>query len=150
GLCSQPTAALLREAVRTRQNLLLTGGTATGKTTLLAALLDLAAENERIITIEDVAELRLRHPHRIALEARQPNTEGAGEIALERLLRESLRMRPDRIVLGECRGGELVTMLAALNTGHDGGGATLHASRLEGVPARLEALGTLAGLPPGA
>ncbi|WP_455429401.1 ATPase, T2SS/T4P/T4SS family [Leucobacter soli] len=92
--------------------------------------------------------MRLAHPHRVALESRQANIEGAGEISLERLLREALRMRPDRLVLGECRGAELVTMLAALNTGHDGGAATLHASRLSGVPARLEALGALAGLGP--
>ncbi|MCB1273180.1 MAG: Flp pilus assembly complex ATPase component TadA [Leucobacter sp.] len=146
GLCDSSVAGYLREAVAAKRNLLLTGGTATGKTTLLAALLDLVPSGQRIVTIEDLAELRLSHPHRVALEARQPNAEGAGEVSLERLLREALRMRPDRLVLGECRGAELVTMLAALNTGHDGGAATLHASRLEGVPARLEALGALAGL----
>lgn len=150
GLCDAPVAGRLRAAVSARRNLVITGGTATGKTTLLAALLDLAPRGERIVTIEDVAELRLAHPHRVALEARQSNAEGVGEITLERLLREALRMRPDRIVLGECRGAELVTMLAALNTGHDGGAATLHASTLAGVPARLEALGALAGLDPAA
>lgn len=146
GLCDHGTAKHLRSAVASRLNLLVTGGTATGKTTLLAALLDLVPEGERIITIEDVAELRIDHPHRVSLEARQPNAEGAGEVGLERLLREALRMRPDRIVLGECRGAELVTMLSALNTGHDGGATTMHASSLSGVPARLEALGALAGL----
>ncbi len=150
GLCGAQTAARLRTAIAEHRNLLVTGGTATGKTTLLAALLSLAPERERIITIEAVAELRLTHPHQVSLEARQPNSEGAGEIGLERLLKESLRMRPDRIVLGECRGAELVTMLSALNTGHDGGAATMHASRLSGVPARLEALGALAGLSPAA
>lgn len=150
GLCDPSTASRLAAAVSARRNLLVTGGTATGKTTLLAALLDLVPQSERIITIEDVAELRLVHPHRVALEARQPNAEGAGEVTLERLLREALRMRPDRIVLGECRGPELATMLSALNTGHDGGAATLHASSIAGVPARLEALGALAGLDPSA
>lgn len=150
GLCDVGTAEKLRRAIDSRKNLLITGGTATGKTTLLAALLGLVSKHERIITIEDVAELRIAHPHRVALEARKPNSEGVGELGLNRLLQESLRMRPDRLVLGECRGAELVTMLAALNTGHDGGAATLHASRLSGVPARLEALGALAGLSPAA
>lgn len=150
GLCDGPTARFLRGAISARKNLLVTGGTATGKTTLLTALVDLVPGGERIVTIEDLAELRPAHPHRIALEARQPNSEGVGEVTLERLLREALRMRPDRLVLGECRGPELVTMLSALNTGHDGGAATLHASRIDGVPARLEALGALAGLDPGA
>lgn len=148
GLCDEATARFLRSAVLARRNLLITGGTATGKTTLLAGLLALAPEGERIVTIEDLAELRIDHPHRIALESRRPNAEGIGEISLDRLLREALRMRPDRLVLGECRGAELVTMLAALNTGHDGGAATMHASRLDGVPTRLEALGGLAGLSP--
>ena len=150
GLCSPEIAGVLRDAVARRRNLLVTGGTGSGKTTLLAALLDLAPPEERIITIEDVAELRLAHPHRVALEARQANTEGAGALPLERLLREALRMRPDRIVLGECRGAELLTLLSALNTGHDGGAGTLHASGVADVPARLEALGALAGLSPAA
>lgn len=150
GLCDARTASSLREAVAARRSVLITGGTGTGKTTLLAALLDLAPPHERIVTIEDLAELRLRHPHRIALEARPANAEGAGEVTVDRLLREALRMRPDRIVLGECRGAEVVTLLAALNTGHEGGGGTLHANRLTDVPARLEALGMLAGLGSGA
>src|SRR5690606_19227380 len=128
--------------------LLITGATGSGKTTVLGALLDLADTTERIITIEDVAELRLRHPHVVELEARQANIEGTGAVTLDRLLREALRMRPDRIVLGECRGAEIVTLLTALNTGHDGGAGTLHASTLNDVPARLEALGALAGLTP--
>lgn len=148
GLCGAHTANWLWRAIRTRRNLLITGGTGSGKTTLLAALLDLADPCERIITIEDLAELRLRHPHRVALEARQANAEGAGEIPLDQLLREALRMRPDRIVLGECRGREVVTLLSALNTGHDGGAGTLHASSITDVPSRLEALGTAAGLTP--
>ncbi len=147
GFCSPGHAALLRSAVEQRSNLLVTGSTGSGKTTVLAALLDLVAPDERVITIEDVAELRLTHPHWVALEARQANSEGVGALSLDRLLREALRMRPDRIVLGECRGAELLTLLTALNTGHDGGAGTLHASSLADVPARLEALGALAGLP---
>ncbi|WP_341873849.1 CpaF family protein [Leucobacter coleopterorum] len=146
GLCGAATADRLRREVKLRQNLLITGGTGSGKTTLLAALMDLVGKEERVVTIEDVAELRLKHPHIVALEARQANIEGSGEITVDRLLREALRMRPDRIVLGECRGAEIATLLAALNTGHDGGAGTLHASRLSDVPARLEALGALAGM----
>lgn len=102
------------------------------------------------MVIEDVAELRIAHPHVVSLEARQANVEGAGEIPLARLVRESLRMRPDRLVLGECRGAELRELLAALNTGHDGGAGTLHANSLHDVPARLEALGALADMSAGA
>ncbi|KAA0962817.1 TadA family conjugal transfer-associated ATPase [Microbacterium sp. ANT_H45B] len=138
--------AWLRRLVGARANILITGGTGTGKTTLLAALLAAAPADERIVTIEDVAELRLTHPHHVALEARQPNLEGAGGISLARLVRESLRMRPDRLVVGECRGEEVRELLTALNTGHDGGAGTLHASGLHDVPARLEALGALAAM----
>jgi pilus assembly protein CpaF len=129
-----------------RVNLLITGAGGSGKTTFLAALLANAAPDERIIAIEDVTELRVDHPHFLALEARQPNLEGAGALGLERLVREALRMRPDRLVLGECRGAELRELLAALNTGHDGGAGTLHANSLGDVPARLEALGALANM----
>lgn len=150
GFCSPKGLEHLRFAVASRRNLLVTGSTGSGKTTVLAALIDLVPPTERVITIEDVAELRLTHPHWVALEARQANSEGVGAISLDRLLREALRMRPDRIVLGECRGAELLTLLAALNTGHDGGAGTLHASSLADVPARLEALGVLGGLSPAA
>ena len=146
GLCAPTIAGRLHHAVRAKKNLLITGGTGTGKTTVLAALLDLADPADRILLIEDVSELRLRHTHTVSLESRQANTEGAGAIGLEQLLREALRMRPDRIVLGECRGPEIATLLSALNTGHDGGAGTLHASRLVDVSSRLEALGMLAGL----
>ena len=139
-------AAWLRSLVADRVNVLVTGAAGSGKTTLLAALLAAAPTSERIVTIEDVAELTIAHPHHIALEARQPNLEGAGGIGLARLVREALRMRPDRLVLGECRGEEVRELLAALNTGHDGGAGTVHASGLGEVPARLEALGALAGL----
>ncbi len=136
----------LRSAVLDRENLLITGAAGSGKTTLLAALLGEAAATERIVAIEDVAELRVDHPHFVALESRQPNLEGAGRIGLDSLLREALRMRPDRLVLGECRGAEIRELLAALNTGHDGGAGTLHANSLEDVPTRLEALGAVAGM----
>jgi pilus assembly protein CpaF len=132
--------------VESRANLLLTGAAGSGKTTLLAALLSLASPTERIVAIEDVAELRVDHPHFVSLEARQANLEGVGEVSLARLLREALRMRPDRLVLGECRGAEVRELLSALNTGHDGGAGTLHANSLADVPARLEALGALAGM----
>jgi pilus assembly protein CpaF len=136
--------------VEARTNLLITGAAGSGKTTLLSALLSLAGPSERIVAIEDVAELRVDHPHFVSLEARQPNLEGVGEVSLTRLLREALRMRPDRLVLGECRGAEVRELLAALNTGHDGGAGTLHANSLDDVPARLEALGALAGMTDGA
>ena len=138
----------VRALVAARANLLITGASGSGKTTLLSALLGSAADGERIVAIEDVAELRPGHPHFVALEARQANLEGAGGVGLARLLRESLRMRPDRLVLGECRGEEIRELLSALNTGHDGGAGTLHANSLADVPARLEALGALAGLDP--
>lgn len=138
--------AWLQQLVTARANILITGGTGTGKTTLLAALLHAVPATERIVTIEDVAELHPDHPHHVALESRQSNLEGAGSITLARLVRESLRMRPDRLIVGECRGEEVRELLSALNTGHDGGAGTLHASSLADVPARLEALGALAGM----
>nr|WP_254678139.1 TadA family conjugal transfer-associated ATPase [Agrococcus sp. SGAir0287] len=136
--------------VAARANVLVTGAGGSGKTTLLAAMLSAAPAHERIVTIEDVAELRIRHNHVVALQTRQANLEGAGAVDLARLVREALRMRPDRLVLGECRGAEIRELLAALNTGHDGGAGTLHANALGDVPARLEALGALAGLGPAA
>lgn len=140
----------VRELVRRRANLLVTGAGGSGKTTLLGALLATAPGSERIVVLEDVAELQIAHPHVVALEARQPNLDGAGAVGLDRLVREALRMRPDRLVVGECRGAEVRELLAALNTGHDGGAGTLHANSLADVPARLEALGALAGLSSGA
>lgn len=146
GFFARVDAPVVRELVASRANLLITGAGGSGKTTFLAALLGAAPPGERIVVIEDVAELRIEHPHVVTLEARQPNLEGAGEVSLPRLVREALRMRPDRLVLGECRGAEVRDLLSALNTGHDGGAGTLHANSLGDVPARLEALGALAGL----
>ena len=136
----------LEALVGARVNVLVSGAAGTGKTTLLGALLGIADASERIVVIEDVAEVRSTHPHLVCLEARQANLEGAGAIPLSRLVREALRMRPDRLVLGECRGDEIRELLAAFNTGHDGGIGTVHANSLADGPARLEALGALAGL----
>lgn len=146
GTFDETVKVWLVRMIDARENVLVTGATGSGKTTLLGALLAHVPHSERIVTIEDVAELRVPHPHHVALEARQPNLEGAGGVGLPRLVRESLRMRPDRIVVGECRGEEVRELLTALNTGHDGGAGTLHASGLADVPARLEALGALAGM----
>ena len=146
GTMTAPAHGRLLGAIRRRENILITGAAGSGKTTLLSALLGEASVGERIVTIEDVAELRINHPHVVSLESRQPNLEGAGAIGLERLVREALRMRPDRLVLGECRGAEVRELLAALNTGHDGGAGTLHANSLADVPTRIEALGALAGM----
>ncbi|WJL96223.1 TadA family conjugal transfer-associated ATPase [Microbacterium sp. ET2] len=146
GMFDRAAQRALERMVARRANLLVSGAAGAGKTTLLAALLSAAPAAERIVTIEDVAELRLSHPHHARLEARQANLEGAGEIALARLVREALRMRPDRLVVGECRGAEVRELLSALNTGHDGGAGTVHANGLGDVAARLEALGALAGL----
>ena len=150
GMLDDAQLQRLGEAVAARENVLVTGAGGTGKTTLLAALLGEAPDRERIVVIEDVAELQIAHPHVVALEARQANLEGTGRVGLDALLREALRMRPDRLVVGECRGAELRELLAALNTGHDGGAGTLHANSLADVPARLEALGATAGLSPDA
>ena len=138
----------VRELVEHRRNVLITGAGGSGKTTLLSAMLAAASPADRIVAIEDVSELHVDHPHFVSLEARQSNLEGVGGVGLDALVREALRMRPDRLVLGECRGAEVRELLAALNTGHDGGAGTLHANSLDDVPARLEALGALAGLSP--
>lgn len=145
---SLPTAAadLLRDVVHQRLAFVISGGTGTGKTTVLSTLLSLADARERIVLVEDAIELRPHHPHVVRLESRLPNAEGAGGVDLSLLVRQALRMRPDRLVVGEVRGREVVDLLAALNTGHEGGASTLHANRVEHVPARFEALGVAAGL----
>jgi pilus assembly protein CpaF len=136
----------VRAVVAARLSLLVTGGTGTGKTTWLSALLGLVDPTERIVVVEDSAELRPDHPHVVRLESRPPNIEGAGAVTLRDLVRQSLRMRPDRVVVGEVRGAEVVDLLAALNTGHEGGCATVHANSAADVPARMEALALAAGL----
>ena len=139
-------ADLLRRVVASRRAFLVSGGTGTGKTTLLSALLSLCPPEDRLLLVEDAGELLPHHPHVVRLEARPPNVEGAGEVTLRDLVRNALRMRPDRLVVGEVRGAEVVDLLAALNTGHEGGCGTVHANSALDVPARLEALAAVAGL----
>jgi pilus assembly protein CpaF len=140
------SAGLLRAAVQRRTAFLVTGGTGSGKTTVLSALLGLVPPVERLVLCEDAPELWPDHPHVVRLVTRPPNVEAVGAVWLRDLVRQALRMRPDRLVVGEVRGAEVVDLLAALNTGHDGGCGTLHVNRPAEVPARLEALGVAAGL----
>jgi pilus assembly protein CpaF len=147
GTVAPTVAPVLAAVVTARLAYLVTGGTGSGKTTLLSTLLGMVPPTERIVLVEDAAELRPVHPHVVGLQARTANVEGAGAIGLTDLVRQALRMRPDRLVVGECRGAEIVDLLGALNTGHDGGAGTLHANAPADVPARLEALGLLGGLP---
>ncbi len=146
GAIGKEAVALLDEIIAARLAFLISGGTGAGKTTLLAAVLGEVAASERIVCVEDAAELEPRHPHVVKLVARCANVEGVGEITVRDLVRQALRMRPDRIVVGEVRGAEVVDLLAALNTGHDGGAGTVHANNAAEVPARLEALAALGGL----
>jgi secretion/DNA translocation related ATPase len=146
GTLRNGAALLLRAIVRARAAFLVSGGTGSGKTTLLACMLGLVEAAERLILVEDAAELRPAHPHVVRLTARPPNVEGAGEVSLRDLVRQALRMRPDRLIVGEVRGAEVVELLTALNTGHAGSGGTLHANSAAQVPARLEALGALGTL----
>ncbi|GAB3482606.1 TadA family conjugal transfer-associated ATPase [Amycolatopsis cihanbeyliensis] len=138
--------AVLEAIVDTRMAFLVTGATGAGKTTMLAALLGRVVPTERIVCVEDAGELLPAHPQFVRLTARPPNVEGAGEVTLRDLVRQALRMRPDRLVVGEVRGREVCELLNALNTGHDGGAGTLHANSPGEVPARLEALAALGGL----
>jgi secretion/DNA translocation related ATPase len=140
------SAGLLRAIISARAAFLVSGGTGSGKTTLLATMLGLIDGRERLILVEDAPELRPAHPHVVRLTARPPNVEGAGEVSLRDLVRQALRMRPDRLVVGEVRGAEVVELLVALNTGHAGSGGTLHANSVAQLPARLEALGGLGRL----
>ncbi|WP_062205923.1 TadA family conjugal transfer-associated ATPase [Demequina salsinemoris] len=146
GMVSDSGMAELRALVRARASLLISGATGSGKTTLLTALLSLAAPTERIVVIEEAGEVAPDHPHVVRLVERRANVDGAGAVPLSALVREALRMRPDRVVLGECRGAELREVLLAFNTGHRGGLVTMHANSAADVPARLTALGALAGM----
>lgn len=146
GTIPAAAAPVLEKIVTCRAAFLISGGTGTGKTTLLNCLLSLASPEERIVVVEDSAELMPDHPHVVRLEARSPNTEGSGAVSMRDLVRQALRMRPDRVVVGEVRGGEVVDLLAALNTGHEGGCGTVHANSARDVPARLESLALPAGL----
>lgn len=139
-------AEWLRAIVAAKCGFLVSGGTGTGKTTILSSLLSVVDPDERILLVEDSGELLPDHPHVVRLEARHANAEGAGEITLQDLVRQALRMRPDRVVVGEVRGSEVVDLLSALNTGHEGGCGTIHANSAADVPARLEALGLVADL----
>ncbi len=146
GAMGPRAAALLRRLVEARLAFLVSGGTGSGKTTLLSALLALVPADQRIVVAEDSRELDPAHPHVVRLEGRPANAEGVGAVTLTELVRQALRMRPDRLVVGEVRGGEVCDLLRALNTGHEGGCGTVHANSAEDVPARLEALGALGGL----
>lgn len=146
GSVDEQGAAWLRAIVEARIAFLISGGTGSGKTTILGALLGLVSPVERVVIVEDSAELRPDHPHIVRLQARPANLEGAGAITMQSLVRQTLRMRPDRIVIGEVRGAEVIDLLSALNTGHEGGCGTIHANSAADVPARIEALGLQAGL----
>jgi pilus assembly protein CpaF len=146
GTWEPPLRDLLARAVRARLSVLISGGTGSGKTTTLNALSSFVPSDERIVTIEDTLELRLRQPHVVRLEARPPSVEGRGEVTIRRLVRNALRMRPDRIVVGEVRGGEALDMLAAMTTGHDGSLSTVHAGSPEEALRRLETLALMAGV----
>ncbi|MFI2565760.1 TadA family conjugal transfer-associated ATPase [Paenarthrobacter sp. NPDC018779] len=146
GMFSEQMEGVLRAIVARRLSFLVSGATGSGKTTLLSTLLGLSHPSERLVLIEDAAELNPVHPHVVTLESRHGNLEGGGALDLGELVRQALRMRPDRLIVGECRGAEVRELLTALNTGHTGGGGTIHANTAEAVPARLVALGALAGL----
>jgi pilus assembly protein CpaF len=147
GTVNPDGVALLSRLVASRLAFLVSGGTGSGKTTLLSALLSLVDRDHRMVVVEDASELRPDHPHVVGLESRPANVEGAGEVAMRVLVRQALRMRPDRLVVGEVRGAEVADLLAALNTGHEGGCGTLHANSASDVPARIEALAMATGMP---
>jgi pilus assembly protein CpaF len=140
-------ARWLRALVASRTAFLVSGGTGSGKTTVLGALLGLVPHDQRVVIVEDTCELRPEHPHVVSLESRSANVEGSGEIPMRTLVRQALRMRPDRLVVGEVRGAEVVDMLAGFNTGHEGGAGTIHANTAGDVPERIEALALAAGMP---
>jgi pilus assembly protein CpaF len=143
--CSPEMVAFIKACVIGRLNIIIVGGTGSGKTTLLNNCSSFIPEDERVVTIEDAAELQLRQPHVVRMESRPPNIEGKGRIAIRDLLINSLRMRPDRIVVGECRGPETLDMLQAMNTGHDGSLTTIHANTTRDAVQRIETLVMMAG-----
>jgi pilus assembly protein CpaF len=145
-LAAPPVASLLRWAVRSRCNIVVSGATGSGKTTLLNALAASVPEGERIITVEDAAELRLGAPHVVRLESRPPSSDGAGTVTIRDLVRNALRMRPDRLIVGEVRGAEALDLLTAMNTGHDGSLSTVHANGVDDAVRRLETLVLMAGV----
>ena len=147
GSLDERGADTIRALIDDRRSFLITGGTGCGKTTVLAALLALVPPTERIVIVEDTAELKPDHPHVVRLQSRPPNIEGAGHVSMRDLVRQALRMRPDRIVVGEVRGSEVIDLLTAPNTGHEGGCGTVHANSPADVPTRIQALGLMAGVP---
>jgi pilus assembly protein CpaF len=146
GTLTQGMAAFLAACVKIKLNILVSGGSGAGKTTLLNVLSSFIPEGERIVTVEDAAELKLHQPHVVRLESRPPNIEGKGEVKIRDLVRNCLRMRPDRIVVGECRGGEALDMLQAMNTGHEGSISTIHANTSRDALSRLETMVMMAGM----
>ena len=146
GSMTDQMARFLSRSVQARKNIIISGGTGSGKTTLLNVLAGAIPETERIVTIEDAAELKLQQDHVVSLETRPPNMEGEGEIPIRELVRNALRMRPDRIIVGECRGGEALDMMQAMNTGHDGSMTTTHANTPSEAVARIETLVLMAGI----
>jgi len=146
GSINPAMVTLLRTAVEQRCNVIISGGTGSGKTTLLNVLSNFIPHSERVVTVEDAAELQLNQPHLVSLESRPPNLEGKGSISIRDLVKNCLRMRPDRIVVGECRGGEALDMLQAMNTGHDGSLTTVHANTPRDVISRLEVLVMMSGM----
>jgi len=147
GAFSEPIYAKLTQIVAERKSFIISGGTGSGKTTLLAAMLSQVDQCHRIVVIEDSTELNINHPHVVKVQSRLANSEGFGQVTMTDLVRQTLRMRPDRIVVGEVRGSEISDLLLALNTGHNGSATTIHADDALSVPTRIEALGLLAGLP---
>ena len=147
GFMNSTMHSILTQIIDSQKSFLISGGTGSGKTTLLAAMLSMVDPTHRILVIEDAAELNVVHPHLVKVQSRLANSEGLGQVTMTDLVRQSLRMRPDRIIIGEVRGREISDLLLALNTGHNGSATTIHANNVYTVPSRIEALGLLSGLP---
>ena len=147
GALSNQGLGILKQIISSGVSFVVCGGTGTGKTTVLAAMLANVATSQRLVVVEDTAELAIQHPHIVSLQTRMPNTEGVGAVSMQTLIRQALRMRPDRLIVGEVRGVEVADLLIALNTGHEGSATTVHANSAQTIPERIEALGLLAGIP---